>query len=297
MTTHTPPPPAPVGPPPELSPGGRTALRVVLIAAAACLVFGSVAALAVTAWGLSTVRVLSDSHALPTTMRSLVIDTADIPVAVRITTDPQAREGRANLRLVNTAGGGDHRLAVITAGPETRIALEGRPSPTFGWARGGEITVTLPPEQARRLSVRTQQEAGVVFAQADVDQLTARTRHGAIVLSGSARRVEVQTVDGAVTARDPISVRERFTADTDKGDIVVDFRDAAPRTVEAISHKGDIVLGLPDRGPYLVRAQSGDSTQVRVPETSDPAQAASEITARTDSGNVVIEESDDGWGR
>ncbi|WP_193048283.1 DUF4097 family beta strand repeat-containing protein [Mycolicibacterium baixiangningiae] len=297
MTTIVPPPPAPIGPPPELSPGRRTALRSALIAAAAVLVVGSVAALAVTAWGLSTVRVLSDSHALPTAMRSLVIDTADIPVAVRITSDPDASEGRANLRLVNTASSGDHRLAVTTAGPETRIVLEGRPSPTFGWARGGEITVTLPPEQARRLSVRTQQETGVVHAQADLDQLTARTTHGAIVLSGSARRVEVQTVDGEVTARDPISVRERFAATTSEGEIIVDFRDAAPRTVEAISRTGDIVLGLPDRGPYLVRAQSGDATQVRVAETSDPAEATSEITARTDTGSVVIEESDDGWGR
>ncbi|KUI30868.1 hypothetical protein AU196_24050 [Mycobacterium sp. IS-1742] len=297
MTTLTPPPPAPVGPPPELSPGGRTALRGVLIAAAAVLVVGSVAALAVTAWGLSTVRVLSDSHALPSAMRSLVIDTADIPVAVRITSDPQAREGRANLRLVNTASGGEHRLAVTTAGPETRIVLEGEPSPAFGWARGGEITVALPPEQARRLSVRTQQETGVVLADADVDQLSARTTRGAIVLSGSARRIEVQTVEGEVTARDPISVRERFAATTSDGDIVVDFRDAAPRTVEAISRTGEIVLGVPDRGPYLVRAQSGDSTQVRVPETSQAGEATSQITARTDTGSVVIEETEGDWHR
>ncbi|WP_197377677.1 hypothetical protein [Mycolicibacterium baixiangningiae] len=297
MTTLTSPPPAPVDPPPEISPGGRTALRGTLIAVAATLVVGSVAALSVTAWGLSTVRVLSDSHTLPAAMRSLVVDTADIPVAIRIATDPDAREAHATLRLVNTANSGDHRLALTTAGPETRIILEGRPSPTFGWARGGEITVTLPPEQARRLSVRTQQETGVVHAQADLDQLTARTTHGAIVLSGSARRVEVQTVDGEVTARDPISVRERFAATTSEGEIVVDFRDAAPRTVEAISRTGDIVLGLPDRGPYLVRAQSGDATRVQVEETSDPAEATSEITARTDTGSVVIEESDDGWGR
>ncbi|BBY14782.1 DUF4097 family beta strand repeat-containing protein [Mycolicibacterium litorale] len=295
MTTITPPPPAPVGPPPELSPGGRTALRGILIAAAAVLVVGSVAALAVTAWGLSTVRVLSDSHALPAGMRSLVIDSADVPVAIRIATDPDAREARASLRLVNTASGGDHRLALTNTGPETRLVLEGRPARAFGWARGGEITVTLPPEQARRLDVRTQQQTGVVFAQADVDQLIARTTHGAVILSGSARRVEVQTDDGAVTARDPISVRERFAATTSEGDIVVDFRDAAPRTVEMVSRDGDIVLGLPDRGPYLVRAQSGDSTKVRVPETTDPADAVSEITARSDRGNIVIEEGDNGW--
>lgn len=295
MTTVTP--PAPVGPPPELSPGGRTAVRGILVAAAAVLVIGSVAALAVAAWGLSTVRVVSDSHALPSAMRSLVIDTADIPVAVRITTDPGAEEARASLRLVNTASAGDHHLAVTTAGSETRIVLEGRPAPVFGWARGGEITVTLPPEQARRLSLRTQQQTGVVLAQSDVDQLIARTTHGAIVLSGSARRVEVQTVDGEVTARDPIAVRERFVANTSDGDITVDFSEAAPRTVEVTSRTGDIALGLPESGPYLVRAQSGDSTRVRVPETTDPAAAVSQITARTETGSVAIEESEGGWSR
>jgi hypothetical protein len=50
------------------------------------------------------------------------------------------------------------------------------------------------------------------------------------------------------------------------------------------------VLALPDPGPYLVRAQSGDSTQVRVPETDDPADAAAQITARSDDGDVVVEE-------
>lgn len=294
MTSVAPPPPAPTGPPPELSPGRRTALRGALVAAAAVLVVGGVAALAVTAWGLSTVRVLSDSQPLPAAMRSLVVDTADIPVAIRIATDPDARAARASLRLVNTSGGGDHRLDVTTAGPETRLVLEGRPSPTFGWARGGEITVTLPPDQARRLTVRTQQRTGVLFAQADVDQLIARTAHGAVILGGSARRIDVETTDGEVTARDPISVRERFAATTSDGDIVVDFREAAPRTTEAVSRDGNITLGLPDAGPYLVRA-SGDSTRVRVPETTDPAAAAGEITARTDNGSVVIEEGGDGW--
>lgn len=295
MTTLTAPPPAPAGPPPPLSPGTRTTVRGILIAAAAVLVVGTVAALAVTAWGLSTVRVLSDSHTLPSAMRSLVIDTADIPVAVRLTTDQRAREARASMRVVNTTSSGDHHLVVTTAGPETRIVLEGRPSPTFGWARGGEITVTLPPEQARRLSVRTQQETGVVLAQSDLNQLIARTTHGAVVLSGSARRIEVQTADGQVTSRAPISVRDRFAATTSDGDIAVDFREAAPRSLDAVTRSGDITLGLPDGGPFLVRAQSGESTRVRVPETTDAAQAAGEITARTDTGSVVIEETDSGW--
>lgn len=292
MTTIAPPPPAPTDPPPQLSPGGRTAIRGVLIAAAVVLVVGSVVALGVAAWGVSTVRVISDTQNLPAGMRSLVIDTGEVPVAIRIASDEQAREPRAALRLVNTASRGEHRLAVDTDGAETRVVLEGRRSPTLPWARGGELTVTLPPGQARRLSVRTQQDAGVVFAQANLDQLVVRTTHGPAILSGSARRIEVHTGDGDVTAHDPISVSERFVANTSDGDIAVDFRDAAPPTVEAVSREGDIMLGLPGRGPYLVQAQSGGATQLRVPETTNPAAAASEVTARTEDGSVVIEEAD-----
>ncbi|TFV57541.1 hypothetical protein E4P42_15065 [Mycobacterium sp. PS03-16] len=292
MTTIAPPPPVPTGPPPHLSPGGRTAIRGALIAAAALLLVGSLIGLGVTAWGVSSVRVISETQSLPPGTRTLVVDTGEVPVAIRIVTDEQAREPRAALRLVNMSDPGEHRLAVTTEGAESRVVLEGRPSPTLPWARGGELTVTLPPEQARRMTVRTQQDAGVVMAQADLDQLIARTTHGPVILRGSARRIEVQTVDGDVTARGAISVSERFVVNTSHGDIAVDFRDAAPATVEAVSRDGDIVLGLPGRGPYLVRAQSGESTQVRVPETTNPAAAASEVTARTDDGSVVIVETD-----
>ena len=51
----------------------------------------------------------------------------------------------------------------------------------------------LPPDLARRLTVTTQQKIGVVLAYADLDQLIARTDDGEIVLSGSARRIEVHT--------------------------------------------------------------------------------------------------------
>ncbi|MEV3902024.1 hypothetical protein AB0K11_06830 [Mycobacterium sp. NPDC050551] len=289
MTTIAPPTPAPAGPPPAMTPGGRNALRGALIAVAALLVIGSVVAFGITAWGVSTVRVVADSQNLPTAMRSLVIDTADVPVAIRITADRATREPRVDLRLVNANGGGEHRLAVTGSGAERRVTIDGSPSPMLPWARGGEITVTLPPDQARRLTVRTQQRTGVVLAQADVDQLIARTDDGAVVLSGAARRIEVHTVDGEVTAHDPISVREQFSAVTSDGDIAVDFRDTAPRIVDAVSRNGDVVIGLPGRGPYLVRAQSGEPATVSVPETDDPTAAVGDITARSDTGDVVIE--------
>jgi hypothetical protein len=281
--------PAPT-PPPALSDGGRTGIRIVLIIAATLLVVGTLGTLGTVAWGLSTFRVTTDTQNLPANMRSLVIDTGDIPVAVRLNTDREATGPRADLRLINSTRAGAHRLIVGNDAGGSRIAIEGESSALLEWAQGGEITVTLPPDQARRLTVTTQQQTGVLVAQADLDQLIARSEHGPVVLSGAARRIEIHSRHADVSTRDPISVTESFSADTVHGDIAVDFRNAAPRTVEATSRHGDIVLALPDGGPYLVRAQSGDSTQVRVPETDNPADAAAQITARSDDGEVVVEE-------
>lgn len=295
MTTIAAPPP--VNPPPQLKPGGRTTFRLVLIASATLLVAGTVAALGAAAWAVSNVRVVTDHQGLPSTMRSLVIDTAPIPIAIRITADRETREATADLRLVNTTRSGAHRLQVTTDGDGTRITIAGNPSPMLEWARGGEITIAVPPEQARRLTVRTEQEMGTVIAQADVDQLISRVSDGAIILRGAARRVEAHTVDGAIVSRDPIAVTEEFSATTSDGDITVDFRDAAPRRVDAVSRNGDVVIGLPERGPYLVHAQSEASTQVRVAETTDRAAAAAEVTARSDDGDVVVERVGPGRGR
>lgn len=287
MTTIAPPPPANV--PPQLTPGGRTAFRLVLIAAATLLVAGSVASLGVAAWAVSTVRVVTDHEALPTTMRSLVIDTARIPIAIRIIADRETRDAAADLRLVNTTHSGAHRLEVTTDGDETRITLVDNPSRFLQWARGGEITVAVPPEQARRLTVRTEQEIGTVIAQADLDQLIARTTDGPIILRGAARRIEAHTENGGIFSRSPIAVTEQFNATTSDGDITVDFRDAAPRLIDAVSRNGDVTIGLPGRGPYLVHAQSGSSTEVRVPETTVPDTAAAEVTVSSDDGDVVVE--------
>ncbi|OMC37328.1 hypothetical protein A5740_04905 [Mycobacterium sp. GA-1841] len=287
MTTIATPPP--VNPPPQLSSGGRTAFRVTVIAAAVLLIAGTAAALGAAAWAVSNVRVVTDHRALPATMQSLVIDTARIPVAIRISADRETHSATADLRLVNTARSGEHRLQVVTEGDETRIQIEGKPSPMLEWARGGEITIALPPEQARRLSVHTEQEIGALFSFADVDELIARTDDGAIILGGAARRVEIHTVNGEIVSRAPIAVTEQFSATTSDGDITVDFRDTAPRRVDAVSRNGDVVIGLPERGPYLVHAQSDSSTQVRVSETTDAARAVAEVTARSNDGDVVVQ--------
>jgi hypothetical protein len=149
----------------------------------------------------------------------------------------------------------------------------------------------LPPDLARKLTVTAQQDTGVVLAQADIDQLIARTDTGAVVLSGAARRVEVHNVDGEVATRDPIRVTESFSATTETGDIKVDFAETAPRTVDVSSQDGDVILALPARGPYVVNANTADgNTDVRVPQTTNRENAAAVVTARSDTGNVVIDD-------
>jgi hypothetical protein len=260
-----------------------------LVVAAALLVIGSVVTLGVLSWGLSTFRVVTDGRGLPAGMRALAIDTGDVPLAVRITADRGATEPRANLRLVNSTRAADNPLSVTNDATGTHISISGEASSFLEWARGGELTVTVPPELGRRLSVTTQQRTGVLMVQADLDQLVARTGDGPILLGGSARNIKAHTESGEVKTRDPISVRESFQADTGDGDIVVDFREGPPRTVEAISRHGDVAVALPGDGPFLVRAQSGGSTTVRVPETSTAADAVTAVTTRSDDGNVTVE--------
>lgn len=299
MTTIAPPPPAPSAgsAPPPLTPGGRSALRALFVVAAALLVSGSVIALGVTAFGISSFRVVADEQPLPGDVRELVIDTGDVPAAVRLLADRDATEPRVSMRLVNSARSGDQTLAVDRQAGRATVTVHGDVPEFVRWSRTGEITVTMPPAMAGKLSVTVQQNAGVLFAQADLDELIARGTDGAVILSGSARRIEIHNQNGSVVTREPISVTESFTAETVDGDVTVDFADAAPRAVEATTNNGDIVIELPLSGPYLVHADSSSNTVVRVPRTTDPDRAVAEVTARSDDGEVVVSTLGDGWDR
>jgi hypothetical protein len=278
-------------PPPALSPGGRTAVRVALIVAATVLVVGTVASLSALAIGISSFRVITDSKPLPSTMRSLTVDTDSVPVAVRITTDRDAREPRADLRLVNSTRAGENPLMVSTDADGTRITLSGEGSSFLDWGRAGELTLVLPPEVARRLTVNTDQSNGIVVLDADVDQLIARTDNGEAILRGSARRIEIYTDNGRVMTRDPISVSESFLAQTSNGDIEVDLKDTAPRTVEASSDNGDVIIAVPAGGPYVVNANTENGhTAIRVPRATDRENAVAVITAQSENGDVIVDD-------
>lgn len=294
MTTtleETTPPPYPGSPPPPLSPGGRTAIRALLILAAAVLIAGLVVSLGTAAWGVSTFRVVKDSTALPNTLSSVTVDTGSVPVAVRITTDREVREPRVDMRMVNSTRAGSDPLDVTADGTTARVSIDAEPSEFLQWGRAGEITLVLPPELARRVTVTTQQETGVVIAQADIDQLIARTVDGAVILSGSARRVEITNEHGDVTTREPIAVSESFSATTTTGDVSVEFSEA-PDTVDASTDHGDVVISLPPPGPYFVTATTGmsqGSTVVRVPRTDNRDNAAAVVTGRAETGDVVVD--------
>jgi hypothetical protein len=100
-----------------------------------------------------------------------------------------------------------------------------------------------------------------------------------------------QRVDGEVVTRNPIRVTESFSTTTETSDINVDFDETAPRTVDVSSQDGDVIIALPLRGPYVVNANAADgSTEVRVPQTTNRENAAAVVTARSDTGAVIIDD-------
>lgn len=281
-TTLTPP-----GPPP-LSPGGRTAARAALVIAAVTVIAITLALLTAAAVGLSAFRLVTDHRDLPANMRALTVETASSPMAVRIVSDRDATTPRVDVRMVTTDRGDRDELTVSTDAGGTLLRVDA-PSSFLAWGDPGELTVTVPPELGRQLAVTVRQDNGVLIAEADLDELTATTTDGMVLLRGTVHRIEVRARDGEIHTRQPISVGEAFIAETRDGDVQVRFSDAPP-TIEATTRDGDVDLALPTPGPYLVRAQSDDgSASVRVPQTTDSARAAATVTATTRDGEISVD--------
>jgi hypothetical protein len=278
---------APPGPP-SLSPGGRTAARAALVIAAVAIIAITLGLLTAGAVGLSAFRLVTDHHNLPANMRALTVDTAASPMAVRIVADSDATEPRVDVRVV-TSDRGDREELIVTNDANGTLVRVDAPSSFLAWGDPGELIITVPPALGRQLAVTVRQDNGVLMAEADLDQLTATTTDGAVLLRGTVRRIEVRARDGEIHTRQPISVGESFTAETRDGDVQVRFADA-PSQIEAVTRDGDVDISLPTPGPYLVRAQSGDgSATVQVPQTADPARAAATITATTRDGEISVE--------
>jgi hypothetical protein len=286
MTTFATPPPTTGPSAPPLTPRGRSTVRVLLVIAATVLTVGSLVALVVVAFGINSVRVSTDSKELPEGITSLAIDAAD--ATVRVTTDPSADAPRVDLRMLNSTRGGRQQLQVTSDPNGTRIEVTPASPAFMDWGRTGEVTITLPPTLAKALTVTARQDDGTLIIDAELDRLVARTLDGDIVLNGAANRIDVTSQDGDIVAQQAISVTKEFNAETRDGDLTVRFGPDVPKTIDAVTRDGDLTVGLPDRGAYLIHAAGGDKTDVRVPETTDPVTAVSEVTVRSDDGDVVV---------
>jgi len=278
---------APPSAPPPLTPGNRTALRALLVVAASVLVVASVAALGFAAFGIASLRVSTDGKDLPGDMRSLVVDASD--VSVHVASDPKATAPRADLRTVGSSRGVRPALEVTTDAGETRIRVTPDSGHVVDFGGPGDLKITLPPALAATLSVTAQQDDGTLTVDANLDRLVARSADGDVVLNGAVHVVDVTARDGDVVARKPLSVTESLTVESVDGDVALAFADPAPRRITATTNSGDVAITLPPAGPYLVRTRSGDATSVDVPETTDPARAASEVTVRSDDGSVSVD--------
>lgn len=256
--------------------------------AAVTVIAITLALLTAAAVGLSAFRLVTDHRGLPANMRALTVETASSPMAVRIVSDRDATTPRVDVRMVTTDRGDREELTVSTDAGGTLLRVDA-PSSFLAWGDPGELTVTVPPELGRQLAVTVRQDNGVLIAEADLDELTATTTDGMVLLRGTVRRIEVRARDGEIHTRQPISVGEAFIAETRDGDVQVRFSDAPP-TIEATTRDGDVDLALPTPGPYLVRAQSDDgSASVRVPQTTDSARAAATVTATTRDGEISVD--------
>ncbi|WP_156431554.1 hypothetical protein [Mycobacterium sp. GA-1199] len=262
-------------------------MRVVLVLIASSVAFLAVGGLGTLAVGLGTSRVVTDSRELPTGLRTLALDTGDVPIGVRLITEADADRPRVDLRVLIRAA--NTRLTIANDALGSRVNLGGGASglPFPIGADPGEIKVILPPDVARDLRVTVTHRTGSITSEADVDQLTVKTDTGAVTLSGSARVIDIAVRRGDINTGTRIAVTESFRAITESGRISVEFR-AVPRITEAVG-SGQVTLGLPGPAPYRISAESAGPhgrVVVTVPQTTD--LDAAEVTARSTSGNVDI---------
>jgi hypothetical protein len=132
-----------------------TAVRVVLAVIGVLVTIGSLVSLGVLAVGFGSIRVVTETRALPSDLRLLSIDTGDVPAVVRVVTDADAREPRIDLRMVTR---GQAQLNVADSAADSRVTLSDNGSGFLWFNRTGEIRVVLPPDVARDLSMTVNEQ-------------------------------------------------------------------------------------------------------------------------------------------
>lgn len=270
--------------------GSRGPIRVALILVAALVCLGAVSLLGAAAAGIGSSRAAADDVELPAGLRALTVNVGDLPISLRVTADPEATAPRAEIRSVSALGAGRPELRLSDDG--ATLSLSGERDGWLRWARAGELTLVLPPDTARAMTLTIGQRFGALQVDADLDRLNARNDNGAVLLRGSANTMDIRNQHGMVHSRGPISVRDSFAVTSGEGDIDVDFRGTPPRRVDVSTGAGQVEIRLPGEGPFAVTAASErGGTQVRVPQAFDPETAVAVVTARSGSGRVSIDRS------
>jgi hypothetical protein len=116
----------------------------------------------VIAFGLSTFRVITDTHGLPQSMRSLSVDSGDVPASVRVNADANASQPRVDLRMLTSASENTRRLIVTTDAGGAHATLGTSDVPYLPCSRFAEITVVLPPGIAQGVQVTARSNDGDV---------------------------------------------------------------------------------------------------------------------------------------
>ncbi|MGE2721104.1 hypothetical protein [Mycolicibacterium celeriflavum] len=262
-------------------------MRIALVVIATIVTVGAVGGLGVIALELAASRFVTETHALPGDVRSLAIDTGDVPVPLHIVTDVGAEVPRVDLRLITKTRG--PLFAIDTDGDGIRITLADSDSGFLRFNGTGAMKVVLPPDIARDLSLTIDRPAGALTVDSDLDRLAARTGDGTLTLGGSARLMEVAVENGDIRTDTKIAVAESFRGTSKVGSIRLEFS-AAPRYTEVVAG-GDVSVEVPSSQSYRIRAEPapgiGHST-VSVPETTNPRAAM--VTARSVGGNVRVAE-------
>ncbi len=112
-------------------------MRVLVVVPAALLSLGTLGSLGALAFGPGSIRVVTDTQALPASVRLLTVDTGDVPLVVRLTTDVDAKEPRVNLRMVTSTD--DTQLAVANDDAGSGVTLSDSGSEFLRFNSAGEI--------------------------------------------------------------------------------------------------------------------------------------------------------------
>jgi len=139
--------------------------------------------------------------------------------------------------------------------------------------------ITVP----RTMTVRANDNIGVIRLESLAGQVTAHTNAGNIDLNSVSGPIEVTDHAGSIRGQDVSSLHATVRSST--GDIEVTFS-TAPETITATTDIGSITLRVPGNQSYSLNASTLGSTRVSV--VLSPASPHA-ITASTWAGSITIE--------